>query len=161
MAARFTDRYIRAVGQEASLGRITFGGSQRDMETATIGRRRVAVGGARFVVVSTSGVHRTGYWSYRSVRTNASQEKVFKAAPQGLCENLINVLKLLANQQSDGDSPVQSVVTGLHERSRKGTMDGLRKNVEIDNHSAVDVGQLSEGRRPFKVRKPIFREEFN
>ena len=28
------------------------------------------------------------------------------AAPQGLCENLINALKLLANQQKDGDSPI-------------------------------------------------------
>ena len=34
--------------------------------------------------------------------------------------HLINALKLLANQQKDGDSPVQSIVTGLCERSRKG-----------------------------------------
>ena len=36
---------------------------------------------------------------------SASQAKVFKAqaAPQGLCEHLINALKLLANQQEDGD----------------------------------------------------------
>ena len=41
---------------------------------------------------------------------SASQTKVFKAhaVPQGLCENLINALKLLANQQKDGESPVQS-----------------------------------------------------
>ena len=33
------------------------------------------------------------------------QAKVFKAhaVPQGLCANLINALKLLANQQEDGD----------------------------------------------------------
>ena len=38
---------------------------------------------------------------------SASQAKVFKAhaLPQGLCANLINALKLLANQQKDGDSP--------------------------------------------------------
>ena len=43
--------------------------------------------------------------------------KVFKAhaAPSELCDNLINALKLLANQQKDGDSPIQSVVTGQHE----------------------------------------------
>ena len=37
---------------------------------------------------------------------SASQAKVFKAhaVPQGLCDNLINALKLLANQQKDGDS---------------------------------------------------------
>ena len=59
--------------------------------------------------------------------TNANEAKVFKAhaAPQGLCENLINALNLLANQQTDGDCPIQSIVTGLHERSRKGIMDGL------------------------------------
>ena len=59
---------------------------------------------------------------------SASQAKVFKAhaVPQGVCENLINALKLLANQQKDGDSPIQSIVTGLCERSRKGIMEGLR-----------------------------------
>ena len=36
-----------------------------------------------------------------------------------LCENLINALKLLANQQSDGEGPIQSIVAGLGERSRK------------------------------------------
>ena len=46
-----------------------------------------------------------------------SSVKVFKAhaAPLGLCDNLINALKLLANQQKDGDSPIQSIVTGLQE----------------------------------------------
>ena len=50
---------------------------------------------------------------------NANEAKVFKAqaAPLGLCDNLINALKLLANQQRDGDSPTQSIVTSLHERS--------------------------------------------
>ena len=52
---------------------------------------------------------------------SASQAKVFKAhaVPQGLCENLINAPKLLANQQKDGDSPIQSIVTGFCDRSRK------------------------------------------
>ena len=46
---------------------------------------------------------------------SASQAKVFKAhaAAQGLSENLINALKLLANHQKDGDSPNQSIATGL------------------------------------------------
>ena len=49
--------------------------------------------------------------------TNANEAKVFKAhaAPLGLCDNLINALKLLANQQKDGDSTIQSIVTGLQE----------------------------------------------
>ena len=59
---------------------------------------------------------------------SARQAKVFKAhaAPQGLCENLINALKLLTNQQKDGDSPIQRTVAGFCERSRKGTIEGGR-----------------------------------
>ena len=58
---------------------------------------------------------------------SASQAKVFhaRAVPQGLCENLINAPKLLANQQKDGDSPIQSVVASFCERNTKGIMEGL------------------------------------
>ena len=75
--------------------------------------------------------------------TNANEAE-FKAhaVPQGLCEHLINALKLLANQQTDGDSPIQNIVTGLREISRDGIMSGLRSFIEIDNHSAVAVGHL-------------------
>ena len=63
------------------------------------------------------------------VQTGArvSQAKVFKAhaVPQGLCENLINALNLLANQQRDGASPMQIIITGLCERSRKGILEGV------------------------------------
>ena len=70
---------------------------------------------------------------------NANEAKVFKAhaAPLGLCDHLINALKLLANQQKDGDSPIQSIVTSLHERRRRGIMNGLRRLIQADNHSAV------------------------
>ena len=52
---------------------------------------------------------------------NANEAKVFRAheAPLGLGDNLINALKLLANQQKDGDSPIQSSKTGLHESRQK------------------------------------------
>ena len=87
------------------------------------------------------------------VQTGAgvSQAKVFKAhaSQQGLFENLINALKLLANQQTDGDCPIQSIVTGLYEKSRIGITEGLRRFIEIDNKRAVEVGQLTEGIRPF------------
>ena len=91
---------------------------------------------------------------------SASQAKVFKAhaEPQGLCKNLINALKLLANQQKDGDSPIQSIVTGLCERSRTGIMEGLRNFIKVENHSALDVGHLEEGIRPFEVRRLKFKE---
>ena len=78
--------------------------------------------------------------------SSANEAKVFRAhvAPQGLCEKLINALKLLANQQTDGDSPIESIVTGLEARSRKGIMDGLRSFIEMVNHSALDVGPEAE-----------------
>ena len=86
---------------------------------------------------------------------HATETKVFKsyAAPLGLCDNLINALKFLANQQNDGDSPMQSIVAGLHERSRKGIMEWLRSFIEEDHHRAVDVGHLRKGIVPSHVRK--------
>ena len=58
------------------------------------------------------------------VNANEAKARRAHAAPLGLCDNLNNAPKLLANQQKDGDSPIQSIVTGLHERSRRGIMDG-------------------------------------
>ena len=48
------------------------------------------------------------------------QAKVFKAhaVPQGLCANLINALKLLANQPEGGDGLKQNIVTSLGKGSR-------------------------------------------
>ena len=52
---------------------------------------------------------------------SVNQTKVFRAraVPQRLCGNLINALKLLANQQEDGDGPKQSIVTNLCEGAGK------------------------------------------
>ena len=93
---------------------------------------------------------------------NANEAKVFKAdaAPLGLWENLINALKLLANQQKGGDSPIRSITTGLRERSRGGIMEGLRSFIKEDNRRAVDVSHLLKGIRPFEVQKPNFREDY-
>ena len=77
-----------------------------------------------------------------------------------LCDNLINELKLLANQQKDGDSPIRSIVTGPHKRSRRCIMEKLRSFIKEYNHCAVDVGPLRKGRRPFKVQKPNFSEDY-
>ena len=48
---------------------------------------------------------------------SVNQAKVFKAhgVPPGFCGNLINALKLLANQQEDGDGLIQNIVTNLSE----------------------------------------------
>ena len=62
------------------------------------------------------------------VQTGDSIElaKVFKAHAvlQGLCGNLMNALKLLVNQQEDGDGLTQNIVTNFCEVSRKGLTEG-------------------------------------
>ena len=83
------------------------------------------------------------------------QAKVFKAhaVPQGLCANLINALKFLANQQEDGDAFLQTIVTNLGKGSRKGLTDGLREFMKVDSERALDVG-APRHRENLKVRKP-------
>ena len=87
--------------------------------------------------------------------------KVFRAhaVPQGLCDNLINALKLQANQQRDGDCPTPDIVAGLQEGSWEGIMNGVRSFIELDNRRAVEVGLLRKGLRPFKVKKPKVSED--
>ena len=68
---------------------------------------------------------------------------------QGLCANLINALKLLANQKDDGDGLLQNIVKDLGKECRRGLTDGLR-----DNECAVDVGASRRGTGTCKVRKP-------
>ena len=91
----------------------------------------------------------------------ASRAMVFKAhsVPQDLCENLISALKVLANQQKDGDSSMQRIVTSLCERNKKSIMEGLRNFRKVDNHCALEVGHLKEGTRSFEARRPKFEEE--
>ena len=122
-------------------------------------RRSIATGGVQLVEADANGKP-TGYWAQLGV--NANEGKVFKAhaAHLRLSDNLINALKLLANQQKDGDSPIQSIATGLHERSRRGIMDGLGSFIKANNQRAVDVGHLREGTIPLHVRKPKFSEAY-
>ena len=84
--------------------------------------------------------------------------KCFRA--HGMCDNLINALKLLANLQIDGDGPVKMVVQGLQERSRPRLMDGLRKFIMVENHEAVKVGELDKNVESRKVVKPKFTTDF-
>ena len=58
---------------------------------------------------------------------------------------MINALKLLANQQEDGDGFIQNVVTKLGVTSRTGLTQGLREFIKIDNQRALEVGYLSQG----------------
>ena len=112
------------------------GQHRRDTGRHSIERRSIATGG----VQQCGGP--TGYWWCKSEATQTERKS--------LCDNLINVLKLLANQQKDGDDPIQRIVTRLHERSRRGIMDVLRRSIEADSTGAVDVGLASCGARPFQ-----------
>ena len=80
------------------------------------------------------------------------------AVPRCLCGNLINALKLLANQQEDGDCLIQNIVTNLCEESRNCLTEVLRKFIQVDNHRSLEVGHLSEGLGSFKVRRPKGQE---
>ena len=73
------------------------------------------------------------------------QAKVFQAhaAPQGLCANLVNAIKLLANQQEDGDGLFLNIVKNLGKESRKGLTKGLHEFSKVYNKRALDVGSLS------------------
>ena len=84
------------------------------------------------------------------------QAKVFKAqaVPQALCANLINALKLLANQQEDEDGLVQNIVTKLGKESRRGLTDGVQELIRVDNERALDVGALRRGTGTFEVQMP-------
>ena len=75
------------------------------------------------------------------------------AVPQGLCGNLINALKLLANQQEDGGGLTQNIVAKLCEESRKGLTEGLREFIQIDNHRPLEEGHLREGMGKFQSTK--------
>ena len=87
---------------------------------------------------------------------SVNQAKVIRAhaVPQGLCGNLINALKLLANPQEDGDRLIQNIVTNLCEGCRKGLTEELREFIQVDNHCASEVGHLGEGLGTIKVRRP-------
>ena len=91
------------------------------------------------------------------VETGASvnQVKVFRAhaVPQDLCWNLINTLKLLANQQEDGDVLIQNIVTNFCEGSREGLTNGMWELMKIDYHRVLQEGHLNEDFGIFKVRR--------
>ena len=93
----------------------------------------------------TTGSNQTGSLVVQTGES-VNQAKVFKAhaVPQGLCGNLINALKLPANQQEDGDGIIQNIVTNLGV-GRKGLTKELRDFIQVYNHRVVLVGHLNEG----------------
>ena len=77
------------------------------------------------------------------------QAKVVKAhaVPEGLCANLVNALKLEANQQEDGDGFLQNIVKNLGKESRKGLTNGLREFIKVDNERAPWMLERHAGAR--------------
>ena len=119
---RSTD-YLRRIiapvgGQGGIVWKTTFGGSLE---------RNPQSGGAQFCGEKYDW-KQPNRLSVAQTGDSVEQAKVFKAhaAPQGLCANLINALKLLANQQEDGDGHLHNVVKNLGKESRRGLTDGLR-----------------------------------
>ena len=98
-----------------------------------------------------TGRHQTSSWWCRQAKS-VNQAKVFKA--HAVPGNLVNALKLLANQQEDGDGLIQNIVTNFCEGSRKGLAEGLRNFIQVGNHCALEVGRLREGLGSFNVRRP-------
>ena len=97
---------------------------------------------------STIGGNRTESWSYKTARIQA---KVFwaHAPPQGPCENLVCALKLLANQQTGGDSLSWIRSSGVfQEQSRYKIMDELRRGGE-DRRLGKEIGGDQSGRAQF------------
>ena len=94
-----------------------------------------------------NGERPTGYWWYKQVSVPVRQRFSKRVRPQCLCENLINALKLLANQQKDGETQSRVLQQALCERNRKGIVEGLSKCIKVDNYCVLDVGHLNEGIR--------------
>ena len=74
------------------------------------------------------------------------------AVPQGVCENLINCWQTSRKMEMGQSGVLLQVFV------KEAEMDGLRNFIEVDNHSALDVGHLKEGTRSFVVRRPKFGE---
>ena len=74
------------------------------------------------------------------------------AVPQGLCANLNNALKLLANQQEDGDGLLQNIVTNHGNESRRGLADGLREFIRVEMSAPLMMERYAEARERLKFR---------
>ena len=82
------------------------------------------------------------------------------AAPQWMCDNMINALEFLATQQQGEDGPAQILVEGLQERSRLKMVEESRRFIATDNHEAIKIGDLERVRESLPVVKPNFTADF-
>ena len=122
--------------------------------------RSSATGGVRRAVASVIGRHQTESWSHKD-GTDRQEAKVFRphAAPNRVCDSLINALKLQAHHQKNSDSPAV-VAQGLLLKRWLKIMDGLRRFIMLDNHEAVKVGDFAKKMESRPVVKPNFTTDF-
>ena len=122
--------------------------------------RRSATGGVRRAVASIIGRPQTESWSHKD-GTDRQEAKVFRphAAPNRVCDKLINALKLQAHHQKNSDSPAV-VAQGLLLKRWLKIMDGLRRFIMVDNHEAVKVGDFAKKMESRPVVKLNFTTDF-
>ena len=77
------------------------------------------------------------------------------APPQGAREDLC-ALKLVANQQTEGGSRVQVLVEGLQEHI---AMDEFGRSIKVDNHEAVEIGDVEKYSVALHVVGPSFQQQ--
>ena len=76
---------------------------------------------------------------------------------QGMCENLINPLKLLANQQEDGDGLLQNMLQTSAKEAGKVSRTACDTSSRCIT-TALGCGELHRGTGTFEDRKPKFPE---
>ena len=135
----------------------TCGRYRRDTETATRGRGSIATGGAQHAKA-------TAPIRILVVQFGAKKDRaqVFKAhaAPLGLCDDLVNALKLLVNQQKMVIVRFKALKQACTKEAEEASWTGVRRLAEADNHSAVDVGDLRRGTPSVNEKEPQFSEAF-
>ena len=76
----------------------------------------------RHAAANTIGERPTENWSYNSAPTQTKRKSSKRMQHRWGCViSLSTCFELLVNQQKDGDSSIESIVAGLHEKSREGT----------------------------------------
>ena len=120
------------------------------------GVKNTQAGSARFVEKNMIGSNQTGSWWCRQAKVltrHRSSERMQYLS--GLCGNLINALKLLTNQQEDGDGLIQKEHRDEPRRvGGRASRRGLREFIDVDNHRAQEAGHLNVGLGTFRVRRP-------
>ena len=82
---------------------------------------------------------------------NPSEAKVFRAHA--------STAGHVANPQTGADNLMETIFDGLQEQSRLKIMHEPRRFIEVDNHTAVKIGDLEKNSEAIKTVKPEFNKE--